>query len=67
MLYCRNSELFQLLEVAGPEELLRSSGELFTASRADPERRCFLAQKLASGLPSIRSNYGVLSHATQAR
>ena len=58
----RNSELFKLAELA-PPDLLR--GQLRTAGK-DSERKCYLAQKLASVLPSVRQDYNTLSHTTQA-
>jgi hypothetical protein len=62
---CRNSELFQLLEVADAELLLASCRQLLTGGSRDPERQCFLAQKLASVLPSVRRDYATLARATQ--
>ncbi len=51
--------------MADAELLLASCRQLLTAGSRDPERQCFLAQKLASVLPSVRRDYATLSRATQ--
>jgi hypothetical protein len=51
--------------VADAELLLASCRQLLTGGSRDPERQCFLAQKLASVLPSVRRDYAMLSRATK--